>query len=49
MTPAELPAYLTAIRERVAAAEIPVAQQMGAAYRSTWSDSPCTSRGLTRR
>lgn len=34
MTPQELPAYLTAIRERVAAAEIPVAQQMGAAYKT---------------
>lgn len=33
MTPAELPGYLREIRARVAAAEVPVAQKMGSAYK----------------
>jgi phage gpG-like protein len=33
VTPQELPAYLEGIRARIAAAEVPVAQEMGRAYK----------------
>lgn len=45
MTPQELPAYLTAIRERVAASMVPVCDAIGDAYRDHLVDVTLTESG----
>ena len=49
MTPAELPGYLMAIRERVAASVVPVADSMAKTYKEHLTDFTLLESGRTRR